>query len=114
MVKMTAFCGLDCVECPAFQATLRDDNEERERLAKIWSTPEYELTPREVDCDGCTSPDGKRISFCEGCGIRKCNVEKGLANCASCENYRCEMLIQSHSRAPQAFETLEEIRKNPE
>lgn len=109
---MIACCGLDCVECPVFQATLKDDNEERRRLAKIWTTSEYVLAPRDVDCDGCTSTDGKRMSFCEGCGIRKCNMEKGFDNCASCGDYRCEMLIQSHSRAPQAFETLEEIRRN--
>jgi hypothetical protein len=111
---MTAYCGLNCFECPAFQATLRDDNAEREKIAEMWSTPEYVLTTRDVDCDGCTSHEGRRMSFCEGCGIRKCNIEKGFETCASCDDYRCEMLVQSHSRAPKAFETLEEIRNNPE
>ena len=34
MDKMIAFCGLTCTECPAFIATQKNDNKEREKVAK--------------------------------------------------------------------------------
>jgi hypothetical protein len=32
---MISFCGLTCTECPAFLATQKDDDQEREKVAKL-------------------------------------------------------------------------------
>ena len=37
MEEMTAFCGLACHECEAFQATKNDDDKKRVKVAKRWS-----------------------------------------------------------------------------
>jgi len=37
MDKMIAFCGLTCTECPAFIATQKNDDKEREKVAKDYS-----------------------------------------------------------------------------
>ena len=37
MKTMIAFCGLDCEQCDAYLATVRDDRALREKTAKLWS-----------------------------------------------------------------------------
>ena len=55
MDKIIGVCGLTCTECPAYQATLKDDDKERKRVAEMWSK-EYgaEIKPEDINCDGCT------------------------------------------------------------
>ncbi|MCK4824426.1 DUF3795 domain-containing protein, partial [bacterium] len=37
MEKMISFCGIVCTECPAFLATKNDDDNERKKIAEMWS-----------------------------------------------------------------------------
>ena len=37
MRKMIAYCGLDCEKCDAYLATINDDQNLREKTAKLWS-----------------------------------------------------------------------------
>jgi hypothetical protein len=37
MDKMIAFCGLTCTECPAFIATQKNDDKEREKVTKFFT-----------------------------------------------------------------------------
>ena len=37
MKQLIACCGLDCESCDARIATVRDDNELREKTAQLWS-----------------------------------------------------------------------------
>ncbi|MDJ0762849.1 MAG: DUF3795 domain-containing protein [Myxococcota bacterium] len=34
----------------------------------------------DINCDGCLSENGRLFRPCEVCEIRKCGVEKGVAN----------------------------------
>ncbi|MCK4571680.1 DUF3795 domain-containing protein, partial [candidate division WOR-3 bacterium] len=43
MDKMIAYCGIICTECPAFLATQKDDDEERKKVAEMWSTDEHNI-----------------------------------------------------------------------
>ena len=110
MEKMIAFCGIVCTNCPAFIATQEDNHEKRREIAKTWSTPEYELKPEDINCDGCLVRDGRLVSFVRACDIRKCGIERNVENCAHCPEYACEKLAKSHERSPEGKETLEEIR----
>jgi hypothetical protein len=112
MEKMIAVCGLDCSTCSAFIATKNNDEEAKAKIARQWSTPEFQLKPEDINCDGCVSQGARLASFCKECGIRNCCMEKGIENCAYCDLYRCEMLINSHNRSPQAQKTLDGIREN--
>ncbi len=42
-----------------------------------------EMKPEYVNCDGCTA-DGRLIEYCKICEIRNCAIEKGVENCAYC------------------------------
>ena len=112
MGKMIAFCGIVCTECPAFLTTERDDNNERKRIAESWSKQyNADIKPEDINCEGCLSESGKIFSYCKVCEIRKCGQEKGLKNCAYCDDYACEKLNMFFNMVPYAKITLEEIRK---
>ena len=35
--EMIAYCGLDCEKCDAYIVTINDDQELREKTAKLWA-----------------------------------------------------------------------------
>lgn len=56
-----AYCGLDCETCEARLATVHDDAERRERVAKLWSELNgVEITPEMVRCTGAGSRASRR------------------------------------------------------
>ena len=111
MEKIIAFCGIICSECPGFIATQKDSDEERRKVAELWSKMfNVEVKPEDVNCDGCTS-NGRLIDYCRICEIRNCAIEKGVINCAYCNEYICEKLSKWFEKVPNAKDTLEEIRK---
>ncbi|MHA2009067.1 MAG: DUF3795 domain-containing protein [Promethearchaeota archaeon] len=109
MEKIIAHCGINCVECPAYTATQKEDHEEIKKVAKEWSSGTMTFKPEEIYCDGCTS-EGKHFSWCGECPIRSCSFEKGFENCAYCGEYICDNLKMTFERTPSARENLDEIR----
>ncbi len=113
MKKMIAFCGLFCGECPAFIATQKNDDEERRKVAEMWSKDfKVDLKPEEINCDGCVVDSENLFSHTKICEIRKCGKEKKVANCAYCDKYACDKLAGFFKMAPAAKTALDEIRKN--
>lgn len=112
MAKLIAYCGLDCVQCPAYIATQKNDKEGLAKTAAQWSK-QFKATvkPEEVICDGCASPSNRKASYCAICEIRTCCVGKGKENCALCEEYICEKLGKLLKDWPGAKENLEKIKK---
>jgi len=112
MEKMIAYCGLACSECPAYLARQNDDFELRRKTAEQWSK-EFgtEMKPEDINCDGCLSREGAHIGYCGICEVRKCGMERGVLNCAYCDDYGCEKLTKFHEMAPNAKAGLEEVRK---
>ena len=87
---------------------------ERKKVAKIWSK-EYksEIKPEDINCDGCLAEEeGRVFNYCKVCEIRKCGQEKGIKNCAYCDDYACDKLNDFFKMAPAAKTVLEEIKKN--
>jgi hypothetical protein len=113
MDKMIAICGLTCSDCPAFLATQKDDDEERKRVAEMWSK-EYgaDMKPEDINCDGCILTEGRHIAHCSTCEIRKCGLERGVENCGHCDDYACEKLGKFFEMAPAAKDTLDGVRKS--
>ena len=114
--KMIAYCGLICSECPAFIATQKNDYEEKIKVAKMWSEMykseiKPEIKPEDINCDGCLAATTK-YAYCSICEMRKCASEKNLKNCAYCDDYPCNKLSEFFKVAPEAKNTLEEIRKS--
>jgi len=111
MGKLIAFCGLNCTNCLAFIATKEDNNLKRQETAKAWSTPEYNMTTEDINCDGCTNKKGRLISFVKDCDIRNCGIKRKVENCAYCTDYPCEKLSKAHERSPEAKNALDDIRR---
>jgi hypothetical protein len=111
MDKIIGVCGLTCTDCPAYQATQKDDDEERKKVAEMWSK-EYgaEIKPADINCDGCTVLDGRHFDYCGKCEIRKCGVGREVSNCGHCEDYACEKLTKFFEMVPPAKATLDEIK----
>jgi len=111
--KMIAFCGITCAECPAYIATQKNDDNERKKVAEMWSKElSSGINLEDINCDGCLQDEGRLFSYCRECPIKKCAQEKGLKNCAYCDEYPCERLNKILDFVPDAKLTLEEIRKN--
>jgi len=103
MEKMIAYCGLVCSDCPTFLATKNDDDAARAKTAAFYSEKfGFNLTPEDINCDGCLSKGGKLIAYCKACDIRQCCREKGLDNCAVCDDQPCDKLTKFHQFSPDA------------
>lgn len=111
METMIAYCGLICSDCPAFLATVEDDDGKRKEVAELWSKEfGHPLKAEDINCDGCLSRSPRVFGYCMNCEIRKCGQEKDVDNCAYCDDYVCEKLAGFLTQAPQAKKHLEEIR----
>jgi len=111
MKKIVAYCGIICSDCPTFKATQMDDNNERTRVAKLW-TEQYgaEHKIEDINCDGCLSQGPRIYRYCTTCEIRKCGLERSVENCAYCEDYACDKLSKLFAEFKPAKEVLDGIR----
>ena len=74
MKQLIACCGLDCESCDARIATVKNDDELREKTAQKWSAMNNapEITAATINCMGCRT-DGMKFAYCSDyCEIRKC------------------------------------------
>jgi hypothetical protein len=105
--QIIAYCGLVCTECPAYIATREDDTEKLKALALEWYGKEDNVTF--CLCDGCPT-EGRKNQHCLECGVRLCAIERGVVNCAYCDDYGCDTLTALFQHIPVAKENLERIR----
>ena len=111
--KIIAYCGLICSDCHAYIATQANDQEALEKVAAQWRE-EYnvpDITVEGVLCDGCLD-GGLKCNHCADCNIRACGVERGVVNCAHCDDYVCEKLESFFGFVPDVRETLDKIRQS--
>ncbi len=90
--ELISFCGINCLECPAYIAKRTDDMELREKTAQAWSGPEFSVKPEQINCDGCITHGKELFVHCNSCNVRICGLEKGVKNCAYCNDFSCETL----------------------
>ena len=114
MIKVQAFCGLDCGDCEAYIATQTNDRAGLEATAKKWAA-QYgggTIVADACVCDGC--PSGKRISTAHAatCALRLCASARAVVTCAHCPDYGCPTLLGFFAFAPVLKEKLEAIRKD--
>ena len=110
-MKMTAYCGLNCAECPTYLATQKDDDKMREKVAKQWSRQfKIEFKPSDMNCDGCKAENGRLFGFCNACEVRQCSRESGVETCAHCEDYDCAKIQGLINLEPSIKTSLDKIR----
>ncbi|MGD0707056.1 MAG: DUF3795 domain-containing protein [Anaerolineaceae bacterium] len=96
-------CGYRCDLCLAYKPNIESNPSNQQKLSDGWYKYfGFRLAPEKIICDGCMSDNPKLID--QSCPVRPCVIEKGLDNCAQCENYVCEKLAQR-------FVTYEEAKK---
>lgn len=107
----TAYCGLDCSKCEAYLATQANDDAKRAETAADWSSRyNAQITPEQINCDGCRS-DGVKFFYCANlCELRKCGMTRNVDNCAGCDEYPCAKLDAFFQVAPQARAALDALR----
>ncbi len=111
MTNMTAFCGLNCSQCPQYIATQNDDDTARAEASKmIREAYGLDIKPKEINCDGCHTENGRLLGYCDSCKVRACGMEKGVENCAYCKD-QCDTLRQFHTFSPTAKTAFEQLLK---
>ena len=83
------------------------------RVALQWSEQYVQTIPAAgVWCDGCMTGGERRCGHVDECKIRACVVDRGLSNCAGCDDYVCGMLEEFLVFAAEsvARETLASLR----
>ena len=112
MDKIIAYCGLVCTDCEAYIATQANDLTALERMTararEQFNNPD--LTIASAMCDGCLGSDGRKCGYCFVCQVRACGMERGVVNCAHCDDYACEKLEDFFGMEPHARASLDGIR----
>jgi len=84
-------CGFRCDLCLAYRPNITQHPENRQKLSDGWFKYfGFRLPPSEICCDGCLADNPTLID--KHCQVRPCVIEKGLDNCAACDQYVCDKL----------------------
>lgn len=108
MRKMIAYCGLDCEKCDAYLATINDDQELREKTAKLWGElNNAPILPEHINCQGCRV-EGVKTVFCDSlCDIRQCVLKKSVTTCGECPDMeKCQTIKEIVSENPEVLDNL--------
>lgn len=108
MKQLIACCGLDCEECEARIATVRNDDALRTKVACEWSKlNNADILPEHINCMGCRA-EGLKTMFCsELCDIRRCVLSKGFATCGDCDElHSCPIVGRILQYTPTAKDNL--------
>jgi len=98
--SLIAFCGLRCDQCGAYLATIKNDDNLREKTAKEWNKRynadgREPITEKDINCLGCLSETGPIYRHCKECGVRKCGLARKVKNCGLCSDYKTCQTIKS-------------------
>ncbi|MBP7732582.1 MAG: DUF3795 domain-containing protein [Caldisericia bacterium] len=112
MEEKISCCGINCLECEAYKATMANDDAMREEVAKKWASAfNPDIKAKDINCTGCLSDDNI-FSFCNSCKLRLCNKSKGTPNCAHCQEYPCQSVNEFRQFNPDGIAKLDAIRQN--
>jgi len=86
-------CGYRCDLCLAYAPNIEREPANRQVLSDGWFKYfGFRIVPEQIRCDGCMAEDPELLDV--GCPVRPCAIEKGLDNCAQCDEYVCDRLSQ--------------------
>jgi len=84
-------CGYRCDLCLAYRPNIEKNPLNQQKLSDGWFKYfGFRIQPENILCDGCMAENARLID--QGCPVRPCVLEKGLDNCAACDEYVCEKL----------------------
>lgn len=92
MEPILSRCGYRCDLCLAYAPNVAEHPENQQILSDGWFKYfGFRIPAEEIHCSGCLANDPRLID--QNCPVRPCVMEKGFANCAPCEQYGCNKLI---------------------
>ncbi|MDP4091816.1 MAG: DUF3795 domain-containing protein [Bacillota bacterium] len=110
MSEIIAYCGLLCNECPAYIATINNDDELRKKTALEWGKAyNADIKAEDLVCMGCKSD--VVFGYCKVCEIRSCSSGKSLENCSQCTSFSCSKVDRVLNYSPEARKRLEKFKK---
>ena len=114
MHELIGICGERCSRCAIYVATQQSDDAERRRVAEAYTSDDYPLHVEDINCDGCQDSAGRHFRFCDECPIRLCGLQRGVPNCAHCDDFVCETLAASweHPRTANARANLKGLHES--
>ena len=84
-------CGYRCDLCLAYKPNVTREPANRQKLSDGWFKYfGFRLPPEAIYCEGCMAENPELID--RSCPVRPCVMERGLDNCAQCEEYICDRL----------------------
>ena len=102
------FCGIDCEKCPAYLATIRNDEALREKTATEWSKMFHsDFKAEDIVCHGCQARGETVFGYCSQCQIRICALAREVITCAECSDYGCEKLSEFFKMIPNEKERMD-------
>jgi len=87
-----AYCGMNCAECPVFQATQKQDRAHQIWLAAEYSTESAWYAPSDMTCQGCHSQHRLESKMCQACSLRACASGRVRQTCAECPDFPCSLI----------------------
>ena len=87
-----AYCGIDCTDCPAYIAKQTDDDDLRAITAEKWSSPDFPVSPEDINCGGCKTCEEELSVVTKPCTLRPCAQQRNVETCAHCPDFICEIL----------------------
>jgi hypothetical protein len=91
MEPLLTRCGYRCDLCLAYRPNIEREPGNRRKLSDGWHKYfGFRIPPEEVCCDGCMAENARLLD--SACRVRPCVIERGLDNCAQCDEYVCERL----------------------
>lgn len=108
---MIGYCGINCLECTAFQGTVKGDEERLKRVATVYGKGAYQR--HEWVCLGCGPHNHHFLAkYCYECRIRLCATERAIQNCAACDEFEQCAKVQDFIKAesPELVRTMGWLR----
>jgi hypothetical protein len=94
MEEVSGLCGFRCDLCQFYNKNIKDEKHKEtvsKEFSKIFG---YDVKPCDVECVGCRD-EGKHADA--NCPVRPCAIEKGVKNCAYCQEFICDKLKERMS-----------------
>ena len=84
-------CGYRCDLCLAYGPNVAKEDQ-RQELSDGWQALfGFRIEPEQILCEGCVS-SADPVLVDSNCPVRPCVVDRGIENCAHCDQFICEKL----------------------
>lgn len=91
MEEILSRCGYRCDLCMAYRLNVESHPENRQLLSDGWFKYfGFLIQPDNILCNGCLYDQCLTLDL--DCKVRPCVVERGIDNCAFCDEYGCAKL----------------------